>query len=170
MKTPAKGIPWFLKMLVTGVILVLVALIYNALFPKAFWLSHELEQNRTKWENRNITHYQMSIAIFGYGPYNEHMPLRVEVSAGKIISIFDSLGNSLSPANNPGISYLYPDTLTIPGLFSFAHKTMCEKLPSIRVSYNFDIGYPEEISVVPYPEPCCQGFTINVRDFQILSP
>lgn len=170
LKSPLKSIPGFVIVLVTGVVIVLIALIYNALFPKGVWLPYELDQNQSKWKNQNMTHYQMTISILGYGFDDDRMPLTVEVNKGEIESVIDSFGNNLSPTNDSNLRFLYPNTLTIPGLFSYIHKKIWEKLPSIRVSYNSNNGYPEEIYVIPYPEPCCQGFTINVQDFQELSP
>ena len=177
-RTRVKSTPWLTALLVAGAIIILILLIYNLLFPKAFWQSRELDQNQKKWESQNITHYQMSIDSRGYGYINDRMPLKVEVRDDKIISVVDSRGNNFSPANDPDFGPYYPDIFTIQGLFSYAHKTIWdnsyhtiwEKFPSIRVTCNPDLGYPEEIFVNPYPEPCCQDLTITVRDFQVLRP
>ena len=38
----------------------------------------------------------------------------------------------------------------------------------MQVSYNPTYGYPENIYIDPYSEPCCQDYEIEVKDFQIL--
>ena len=54
----------FLISLVIAAIVILLILIYNALFPKAYWQSRELEQNRAKWESQHITIITVCPLIF----------------------------------------------------------------------------------------------------------
>jgi len=168
MSIRGKGIPKLLVPLVIGVIVVLIAVIYNALFPKAFWQSRELEQNRTKWESYHITHYRISLSLPYSSSNYDRMPLIVEVKDGNVISVVDAHGQTISPKDDEDIAYYYPDRLTIPGLFSYAYQTFWEKPPIIKVSYDPFYGYPETIYIDPYIEPCCQDFTFEVRNFEIL--
>jgi hypothetical protein len=165
--TPTKGIPRLIVPMTIGVTVMLIALIYNTLFPKAFWQSRELEQNQAKWESQHITHYRMSIILPFSSSNYDRMPLTVEVQDGKVISVVDVHGETVARDDND-IAYYYPDRLTIPGLFSYAYQTFWEKPPTIKVTYEPDLGYPETIYVDPYTEPCCQDFTFEVRDFEVL--
>ena len=169
LSAPAKSLPWFVALLVIGGILVLIVLVYNALFPKAFWQSRELEHNRTKWESQHITHYRMSLDLDDPSPYENRMPLTVEVKDGKLVSVVDAHGQSVSAENDDDFGY-EQQYFTIPGLFSFAYKTVWENPPEILISYDPALGYPASIYVDPYTEPCCQEYAIGVQDFQVLPP
>lgn len=166
-----KRIHGLIVLLVIGATLVLIAVIYNIFFPKAFWQSRELEQNRLKWESQKITHYQISL----YLPtriyyYYDRMPITFEVKDGKVISMVNALGETVVPGDLWYNASDSPKTFTIPGLFSYADQKIRERPPVIRVSYNPSLGYPTEIYINPYVEPCCQDFSFTVQNFQVLPP
>ena len=154
--------------LVIGAIVVLISLIFNLLAPQinAYSQSSELEKNKAKWESHHITQYRMSVAFLGYG-FNDNA-IWVEVKKGKVISLVDSLGNNVPPENIPDVGFRYPNAFTIPGLFSFAHQTILAKPNVLNISYDLTFGYPTDIYIDPYVEPCCQDSDIVVRDFQVL--
>ncbi len=160
----------FLISLVIAAIVILLTLIYNALFPEAYWQSRELEQNQAKWVSQHITHYRMSIDLPYSDPAYRRMPLTVEVKNDKVLWVVDAMGQSISPVDDKDFRYYYPYAFTIPGLFSYAHQTFWEKPPEIVVSYDRSLGYPDSISITPYVEPCCQEETYAVRDFKVLPP
>jgi hypothetical protein len=128
----------------------------------------ELEKNRAKWENQQITHYQMSLEP-GYSSNNYgHTPYIIEVKDGVVIAVVDAQGNTVSVEDTQSFAYSDRELLTVLGLFSYAFRTFLEEPPTIRVTYNSTYGYPERIFVDPYIEPCCQDFSIDVIDFHVL--
>jgi uncharacterized protein DUF6174 len=150
-KTKSKS--WVIVALAIVVTIVLI-IFYKELFPQGYLKSHELEQNQAKWEGQHITHYRMSVNESGYAG---SFAATVEVKDGNIIS----------PVGTPSErEYLF----TVPGLFSYVSKTYMENPPAIRVTYDSTLGYPTTIYIDPYREPCCQDFTIEIQDFQVLSP
>jgi hypothetical protein len=163
----AKGIRGLVIPMAIGAIVILIALIFNALFPREYWQSRELEQNRAKWESQHITHYRMSLTLPFFISNYDRMPLTVEVKNGKVISVTDVHGETVFPENDGDLTRDYPE-LTIPGLFSYVQQTYLEKPASIEVTYDPVLGYPTTIYVDPYVEPCCQDFTYDVRDFKAL--
>lgn len=168
-------------LLEVGSIVILGILIFNALFPTAYWQSRELEQNlakqsreleqnRAKWESQHITHYRMSLDLpFSSSTYSR-MPLTVEVRDDKIVSVMDINGRGFSPEIDEDFHYDYPQAFTIPGLFTIANDWFRKKPPSINVSYDPILGYPTSISIDPWTEPCCQEMDYSVRVFQVLPP
>ena len=168
-ESPKKPVNTLVVLLEIGAILILAVLIYNTLFPQAYWQSRELEQNRAKWESQHITHYQMSVHLPYSSMRDAPTPFIVEVRDGKVVSVVDALSQSVSPENDADFRYDF-QYFTIPGLFSYAYQTIWEKPPLIRVSYDLTLGYPDDIYVDPYTEPCCQDFYIGVQDFQVLPP
>ena len=168
--TSAKSLPIFIVLVAIGVIVLLIPEIVKVLFPNASGQPYKLEKNRTKWESYHITHYRMSLALPPSDSNYNQMPLIVEVKDGIVISVVDAHGKIVSPTLAGDIVYGYPDNLTIPGLFSYTNKIYLEKPLSIDVTYDPILGYPTIIYVDPYAEPCCQEYTIEVKDFQILPP
>ena len=164
-----KGVRVLIILLVTGAIFGLIALIYNALFPKAYWQSRELEQNQAKWESQHINHYRMSLVLPFSSNHFGLNPLTVEVQDGKVISAVDVRGEIISPEDDQEFAYLYP-LFTIPGLFSDTYKKFWGNPEDMEVSYDPSFGYPSSIYINQFAEPCCQGYTITVTNFQILSP
>jgi hypothetical protein len=165
-----KHVYTFVVLLEIGAIVILAILIYNTLFPITYWESRELEQNQAKWESQHITHYQMSLSILGYGYESDIMPLTVEVKDNKVVSVVDTKGQRILIGKENPLYYDFPQAFTVPGLFTIAHDWLSKKAPIINVSYDPALGYPEEIYIDPYLEPCCQDFTYSVRDFQVLPP
>jgi Family of unknown function (DUF6174) len=164
----AKHIPRLVVPLVIGAIIILIVLIFYALFSKAFWQSRELEQNQAKWESQRITHYRFSVDLPYSDASNGRTPLTVEVKDGIVVSVVDASGATISPNDKKDIAYSYSYALTISGLFSYANQTFWEKHPSINVTYDPNLGYPKTIYIIPYVEPCCQGLYFDVQEFQIL--
>ena len=141
--------------------------IYNGFFPQQYrpsWdaaqLSRELVRNRAKWESHHVTHYRMMLVFAGYGIGDyDRMPLTVEVQGETAISALDAKGKPWIPGNRP---------LTITGLFSFVYSEMGDKPAGLSIRYDPALGYPVEIYVDPWTEPCCQDYWYTVQDLVVL--
>jgi hypothetical protein len=168
--SPKKPTHTLIVLLGIGAIAILAYLLYYTLTFRAFWLSLELKQNQAKWESQHITHYRMSFDLpYSYINY-DRMPLTVEVKDGKVVSVVDARGETISPEGDKNTANVYPYPFTIPGLFSYIYQAIWERPPVIQVSYDPALGYPESIYIDPYSEPCCQDFTFGVQDLQVLPP
>jgi hypothetical protein len=161
-----KGINRLIGLLLIGVNLILFVVIYKTLFPKVFWQARELEQNQVKWESQQITHYRISIDLPGFGDYYyDQNPITFEVKDDKVILILNAQGETISLGDSWNYGDFTPKTYTIPGLFAYADQKIRERPPLIRISYDPSLGYPTQIYLVPWREPCCQDFTFTVADF-----
>ncbi len=128
----------------------------------------QLEENRAKWLGQHITHYRFSLSLpFSSNNYGR-MPMAVEVKDGEVISVIDAHGVIVSPKDDAATASYYPDAFTIAGLFSIADHIFRDNPPSINVSYDSSLGYPVTIWVDPFTEPCCQDYSYEVRDLQVL--
>ncbi len=175
-----KGIPsGCIISLEIAAIVILLVLIYNTLAPflESYRQSRELEQekaeleqNHVKWESQHITHYRMSLEL----PYSSHnygrMPMIVEVKDNKLVSVVDARGEIVSPADDDDTMHDYPQAFTVPGLFAIAGDWIRKKPPDMRVSYDPTLGYPTDIHIDPWMEPCCQDFDYIVKNLQVLPP
>lgn len=120
----------------------------------------ELNTNREKWESSQITHYQLTVDFDGYGIF-EQMPWTLEVRDNNIVSVTDTQGNKIQD--------FYSDRdFTISGIFDDIQSRFQSKAPVIRVRYNSFFGYPEDVFINPYREPCCQDYEVIIRGFQVL--
>ena len=105
----------------------------------------------------------------GYSSANYgHTPYAIEVKDGKVISVVDALGDKVPFEDEQNYAYSDRKLFTVPGLFSYIQQTFLEKPPAIGVTYDKSYGYPVNISINPYIEPCCQDFSINVLKFNVL--
>jgi uncharacterized protein DUF6174 len=132
--------------------------------PKA----RELEWNQAKWESQHITHYRMSLDIWGFSESvdrRDWMPLVVEVKNDEVVSVVNAHGTSW-PTDYPDISKAF----TIPGLFSIANDWIGRKPASINVTYHPTLGIPTDITIDPWEEPCCQWRGYRIEGFEELLP
>jgi len=164
-KSKAKSVSWFAIILAIGAIIALF-MIYKEIFPIGYFQSHELEQNRAKWESQHITHYRMSVDGYGYAKL---LAVDVEVKDNVVVKVVDNKNKKgLSPAEGENISYPYEQLFTAPSLFDYVYKSYLKNPAAIRVTYDPTLGYPTTIYIDPYTEPCCQDFTFEISNFEIL--
>jgi hypothetical protein len=156
----------FVISLEIAAIAILIILIYDALFPKPYWQSRELEQNLTKWESKNIRHYRMSVFIGCFCEFESRMPLEVEVRDEKVISVTDAQGLSVPPDDE--LRQYYPYALTIEGLFRYAYGSIWNEYEA-SASYDPELGYPKGVGVDRGPGVDDEiGF--RVENLKILPP
>jgi hypothetical protein len=115
-----------------------------------------LAQNEAKWNSVHPIHYKMGIDA--YGP---DMPWTIEVQNEKVISAVTTHGISM-PIDDSVQKF------TILALFKDIESRYKNHAPSVIISYNATYGYPEDISIDPFSEPCCQDYDIHIRNFQVL--
>ncbi|HEX6035359.1 MAG TPA: DUF6174 domain-containing protein, partial [Anaerolineales bacterium] len=74
----------------------------------------EIEQNKEKWQNANISHYRYELFISCFCVFNEDMPLIIEVQDGKVVSMEFKSGKEI----DPGLHELFDKYATIDRLFA----------------------------------------------------
>ncbi len=135
-------------------------------------MSVELQQKQAQWESQRITHYRMKLDLqgYGYGQLYQRMPLAVEVKDGQVISVIDARGQIMSPDTEYPYVFdrVYPNLFTIPGLFSFLNETFTERPAALSVMYDPQFGYPTDIELTRYWEPCCQEVSYLVTELERL--
>lgn len=122
--------------------------------------SAEVKMYRAKWEKAQITHYKIVVFYDGYGTY-ELMPVTLEVRDDQIVSMIDTHGKVVE-------HFSEPPRLTVNGLFDEVEQAYQTGAPEVRVTYDPTYGYPVDIDIDPYREPCCQQYSFKVQDFEVL--
>ena len=160
-----KKILWFAIILATGATFAFF-MIYKEIFPIGYIKSHEIEQNRVKWESQHITHYRMSVDGYGYAIL---LAITIEVKDDVVVKIIDNKSEKgLFPIEGVDTSYPYEQLYTVPNLFDYVYKSYLENPARIMVTYDPTFGYPTTIYIDPYTEPCCQDFTFEISNIEIL--
>ncbi len=156
--------------LLSAALVVLGILVYDTLFPKAYWQTRELETNIAKWNSQRTTHYRFALTVAGYAFNSAFMPITVEVQDDRVMTAYDRLGRTVTPKIEGSGMYAYGQPFTVPGLFAYVRSVVVQHPAILRVDYDPALGYPAEIYVDPWTEPCCQDFWFLVRNFEVLPP
>lgn len=95
-----------------------------------------LNFNRSKWEGQNITHYRFKLDIICLCPFQDSIPMTIEVRGGQIVSVKDINGMDLDKHDLK----VFERAGTIERLFDIA-KEIISKAFSASVSYNAEMGF-----------------------------
>jgi hypothetical protein len=146
-------------------IVVAIAIVLSACSPVSDAIERsrsrkETATNRATWEAAKISHYRMVVDCY-CGDISKYMPWTVEVKDGELVSVIDVEGD-------PELRLDEAKRYTIDGLFDQIEWAYVHRAPSVKVTYDATYGYPVDTTINPTSEPCCQEFTITVREFEIL--
>jgi Family of unknown function (DUF6174) len=127
----------------------------NSLIGEDFENSHKL------WLETKSTNYNMLISIFTTSYSSPAEPVMIEVREGKSILIKPA---SESDKRATGI---YSDHDTIEKLFTMI-ETESEKGVTVKVKYNKELGYPENITFNYAKSGMFGGRNIEIKKFEII--
>lgn len=109
----------------------------NAFAPKS-----ELELNREKWNQQNITHYRYTLRLSCFCAFMDKMPLTVEVQNGEVVSIVDATGATPSAQELEW----YGEYTNAEKLFGYIQKAEAEA-DQHQVTYDPSTGLPAEVNI-----------------------
>lgn len=95
-----------------------------------------LAENRAKWQAQGIQHYRFNLSISCFCPFQEQMPLTIEVQNGKVVSISARDGEDVTPFLE---SYSRSDT--IDKLFNIIASAE-GSADELEIEYNPTYGFP----------------------------
>jgi hypothetical protein len=124
-----------------------IVLLFLALILAAYTSggSTELDQNRKKWQDANISHYRFELNVGCFCAFRSQMPATVEVKDGEVVSIIGADGNPISisdPLNEYVLRYA-----TIDRLFSELESDSIKEADKLTVTYDPTYGFPNEINI-----------------------
>lgn len=117
-----------------------------------------LAANRDKWEAQNITHYRFELHVSCFCAFRDQMPLTIEVQDGKVVSMVDSKGQSVTD-----MAELFETYNTIEKLFAKLDAALNGEADSTTVEYDSAKGYPTTIYIDYLQEAADDeiGFTVS---------
>ena len=122
-----------------------------------------LKINRAKWEEQNISHYRFKLDIICLCPFQDSIPMTIEVRDGQIISVKDINGMDLDKHDLK----VFERAGTIERLFDIA-KGSISKAFSASVSYNAEMGFPDSIESDWDENVYDDEITYKVSEFEVL--
>lgn len=104
----------------------------------------EIEQNKEKWQNANISHYRYNLHISCFCIFVENMPLVIEVQDGEVVSMEFHNGAELDPQLRQD---LFDKYATIDGLFAELEAGLNGGADNVVVKYDPTYGFPTEVTL-----------------------
>ena len=127
----------------------------------------ELERNHQTWEGAGISRYRFKLFLSCFCPFNEQMPLTIEVQDGEVISMATVNGSPVA-ADDPQREY-FDRFGTFDRLFAELEKAMAGKeAGEIIVKYDAKLGFPVEASIDYIKMAVDDELSITVSEFEQL--
>lgn len=145
------------------ILLLLLTLILTAC---SFGPKSEYDSNLDRWQNANITHYRFSLFVGCFCPFQNVMPLGIEVQDGEVVSMAYSDGTPVS-AHDPQLEFL-SRYATIDRIFSELKADLNGGADEVTVKYNDPYGFPEQVNIDRIKLAIDDELGLTVSDFEVL--
>src|SRR5919109_223458 len=129
------------KLILTVMALVLAGC---AVMGNALGSQSEIEQNKEKWQDANISHYRYHLFISCFCTFNEDMPLIIEVQDGEVVSMEFQSGNEIDPSLR---AELFDTYATIDRLFGELEADLNGAADAVTVKYDATYGFPTKADI-----------------------
>ena len=103
----------------------------------------EIEQNKEKWQNANISHYRYNLSITCFCVFSQDMPLIIEVQDGEVVSMEFQSGNEIDAPSRE----LFEKYATIDRLFAELEADMNGAADEVVAKYDPTYGFPAEVTI-----------------------
>jgi hypothetical protein len=124
----------------------------------------EIEQNREKWQDANISHYRFHLFIGCFCIFTEDMPLIIEVQDGEIVSMELSSGKEIDPS----LLELFNKYATIDRVFSEVEAGLNGGADNVVVKYDPTYGFPTEVTLDFETQAADDEIYLTLSDFEAL--
>jgi len=124
----------------------------------------QIERNRQKWQDANISHYRFNLFVGCFCVFNEDMPLAIEVKDGQVVSMEYQSGNEIDASNRE----LFDKYATIDRIFTELETNIDGKADEVTVKYDPAYGFPAQINVDFIKEAIDDELALSVANFEKL--
>jgi hypothetical protein len=124
----------------------------------------EIEQNRQKWQDANISHYRFHLFIGCFCIFTEDMPLIIEVQDGEIVSMELSSGKEIDPS----LLELFNKYATIDRVFAEVEAGLNGGADNVVVKYDPTYGFPTEVTLDFETQAADDEIYLTLSDFEAL--
>jgi hypothetical protein len=125
----------------------------------------EIEQNKEKWENANISHYRYHLSITCFCIFSQEMPLIIEVQDGEVVSMEYQSGNEIDA---PSLE-LFEKYATIDRIFTELEADLNGAADEVTIAkYDPTYGFPTEVTIDFVKEATDDELYLNLSNFEEL--
>lgn len=125
----------------------------------------EIEQNKEKWQDANISHYRYRLHISCFCVFVENMPLVIEVQDGEVVSMEFQNGVEIDPAIRQD---LFDKYATIDRLFAELEAGLNGAADKVTVEYDATYGFPTRADIDFIEEAIDDELYLSISDFEAL--
>jgi hypothetical protein len=149
------------KLILTVMALVLAGC---AVMGNALGSQSEIEQNKEKWQDANISHYRYHLFISCFCTFNEDMPLIIEVQDGEVVSMEFQSGKEIDPS----LHELFDKYATIDRLFAELEADLNGAADKVVVEYDPAYGFPTKADIDFVEEVIDEELYLTISNFEEL--
>lgn len=124
----------------------------------------ELERNKDKWRDANISHYRFNLHVSCFCAFVENMPLVIEVMNGEIVSMEYQNGKAIEDVNRE----LFDRFATIDLIFAEIEADLAGAADQVTVTYDPTYGFPVDITIDYVEEAIDDELYLTVSNFEPL--
>lgn len=122
----------------------------------------ELQRNRRKWINQNISSYRYTLRVRCFCNPQVTQPVVIEVRNGKVTSI---VAANTRKSVNPEPFKNYD---TIPDLFNLARTAISKNASRLVVTYHPTLGYPTQMSIDYSDRIADDEISFTIEKFEVI--
>jgi hypothetical protein len=124
----------------------------------------EIEQNKEKWEQANISHYRYHVSITCFCIFSQDMPLIIEVEDGEVVSMEFQSGNEIDATNRE----FFEKYATVDRLFAELEAGSNGAADEVTVKYDPTYGFPTESTLDFIKEAADDELYLTISNFEEL--
>jgi hypothetical protein len=125
----------------------------------------EIERNRDKWRDANISHYRFDLNIGCFCVFSQDMPLVIEVMDGKVVSMEYQSGNAIDATNRES----FDKFSTIDRIFSELEADLAGAADEVTVvTFDPTYGFPVDVTIDYVKEATDDELYLTVSGFEAL--
>ena len=125
----------------------------------------EIEQNKEKWREANISHYRYNLHLSCFCAFVENMPLVIEVQDGEVVSMEFHNGSEIDPAIRQDLFEKYA---TIDRIFAELEADLNGAADKVTIEYDATYGFPTRADIDFIEEAIDDELYLTVSDFEAL--
>lgn len=125
----------------------------------------EIEQNKEKWQDANISHYRYNLHLSCFCVFVENMPLVIEVQDGEVVSMEFENGAEIDPAIR---QELFDKYATIDRIFAELEAGLNGAADKVTIEYDATYGFPTKADIDFVEEAIDDELYLSISDFEAL--
>jgi uncharacterized protein DUF6174 len=124
----------------------------------------EIERNKEKWQDANITHYRFNLNISCFCVFTQDMPLVIEVMDGKVVSMEYQNGSPIDATNRE----FFERFSTIDRILTELEADLAGAADEVTVTYDQTYGFPVKVTIDYVKEATDDELYLTISDFEVL--